>query len=99
MASSLFDSQALLRLYQPYLTSLPISRYVLQSYCLLYVAIKALPGLLLLSYFDLFSAMHWALWLMFYVASLVGILYRPKWFFILPIMSALVVFLMMSLAH
>jgi hypothetical protein len=99
MASSLFDSQALLRLYQPYFTSLPISRYVLQSYCLLYVAVKALPGLLLLRYFDLFSAMHWALWLLFYVASLVGILYRPKWFFILPIMSAIVVFLMMSLAH
>ncbi|MFT4810309.1 MAG: hypothetical protein ACI9LX_003675 [Paraglaciecola sp.] len=99
MASSLFDSQALLRLYQPYFSSLPISRYVLQSFCLLYVAVKALPGLLLLSYFDLFSAMHWALWLMFYVASLVGILYRPRWFFISPVMSAIAVFLMMSLAH
>jgi hypothetical protein len=31
MASSLFDSQALMRLYQPYFISLPISRYVLQS--------------------------------------------------------------------
>ena len=97
MASSLFDSQALLRLYQPYFSSLPISKYVLQSYCLLYIGIKALPGLLLLSYVNLFSTMHWALWLLFYVASLVGILYRPKWFFISPIMSAIVVFLLMSI--
>jgi hypothetical protein len=99
MASSLFDSQALQRLYQLYFTSLPISRSELQIHCLLYVAVKALPGLLLLNYFDLFSAMHWALWLMFYVTSLVGILYRPKWFFISPIISAIVVFLLMSLAH
>ena len=94
MASSLFDSQALLRLYQPYFTSLPISKYVLQSHCLLYVGVKALPGLLLLSYVDLFSAMHWAIWSMFYVTSLVGILYRPKLFFTLPIISAIVVFLL-----
>ena len=99
MASSLFDSQALLRLYQPYFTSLPISKYVLQSHCLLYIGIKALPGLLLLSYVDLFSAMHWALWLLFYVTSLVGILYRPKWFFISPIMSAIGVFLLMSIGN
>jgi hypothetical protein len=64
---------------------------------LLYVAVKTLPGLLLLSYVDLFSAMHWALWLMFYVTSLVGILYRPKWFFISPMMSAIGVFLLMSI--
>jgi len=97
MASSLFDSQALLRLYQPYFASLPHSRYVQQSHCLLYAAVKALPGLLLLGYVDLFSAMHWALWLMFYVTSLVGILYRPKWFFMFPIISAIVVFLLEGL--
>lgn len=96
MASSLFDSQALLRKYQPYFTSLPFSRYVLHSHCLLYVGTKALPGLLLLSYFDLFSAMHWGLWGMFYATSLAGILFRPKWFFMLPIISAIVVFLLMS---
>jgi hypothetical protein len=96
MASSLFDSQALLRLYQPYFVSLPLSRYVLQSHCLLYVVVKALPGLLLLSYVDLFSLMHWGLWVMFYVTSLVGIFYRPKWFFMSPIISAIIVFLLMS---
>jgi hypothetical protein len=97
MASSLFDSQALLRLYQPYFTSLPISRYELQSHCLLYIGIKALPGLLLLSYVNLFSVMHWALWLLFYVTSLMGILYQPKWFFIAPIMSAIAVFILVSM--
>ena len=94
MASSLFDSQSLLHLYQPYFTSLPISKYVLQSHCLLYVGVKAMPGLLLLCYFDVFSAMHWGLWLMFYVTSLVGIFYRPKWFFMLPVMSAIAVFIL-----
>jgi ABC-type sulfate/molybdate transport systems ATPase subunit len=44
VASSLFDSQALLHLYQPYFTSLSISRSELQIHCLLYVAVKALPG-------------------------------------------------------
>ena len=97
MASSLFDSQALLRLYQPYFTSLPLSRYVLQSHFLLYVGIKAVPGLLLLSYFDLFSTRHWGLWLIFYVTSLVGIFYSSKWFFILPIISAIAVFVLQYL--
>ncbi|WP_339719758.1 DUF6136 family protein [uncultured Paraglaciecola sp.] len=96
MASSLFDSQALLRLYHSYFVSLPISRYVLQSHCLLYVAVKALPGLLLLSYFEVFSWMHWGLWLVFYVTSLVGIFYRPKWFFMFPIIAAIMVFLLLS---
>jgi hypothetical protein len=97
MASSLFDSQALLRLYQPYFTSLPVSRHALQSHCLLYVGIKALPGLLLLSVVDLFSVIHWVLWSIFYITSLVGIFYRPKWFFILPIISAIVWFLLVSM--
>jgi hypothetical protein len=96
MASSLFDSQALLRLYQLYFSSFPISRYVLQSQCLLYVAVKSIPGLMLLCYVDLFSAMHWGLWLLFYVTSLLGIFCRPKWFFMLPIISAIMTFLIMS---
>lgn len=96
MASSLFDSQALVRLYQPYFVSLPMSRYKLQRHCLQYVALKSLPGLLLLSYVDLFSSLHWGLWVLFYVTSLVGISYRPKWFFMFPIISAIVVFLLMS---
>jgi hypothetical protein len=96
MASSLFDSQALVRLYQPYFVSLPMSKYELQRHCLQYVALKSLPGLLLLSYVGLFSLMHWELWLLFYVSSLVGIMYLPKWFFMFPIISAIVVFLLMS---
>ena len=96
MASSLFDSQALLRLYQPYFVSLPMSRCKLQRHCLLYVGVKALPGLLWLYYVGLFSVMHWGLWVLFYVTSLVGIIYRPKWFFMFPIISAIVVFLLLS---
>jgi hypothetical protein len=62
------------------------------------VGLKAIPGLLLLVYMGLFSAMHWALWLMFYITSLIGILVRPAWFFIGPIVSAIVVFLLVELA-
>tara|TARA_R110002167_G_scaffold361000_1_gene578867 strand:- start:1362 stop:2495 length:1134 start_codon:yes stop_codon:yes gene_type:complete len=98
MASSLFDSQALQRLYQPYFSSLPMSKYIMLGHCLLYVGLKAIPGLLLLAYMGLFSAMHWALWLMFYITSLIGILVRPAWFFIGPIVSAIVVFLLVELA-
>jgi hypothetical protein len=99
MASSLFDAQALRRLYQPYLSSLPISKFNLQLHCMCYVGFKAIPGLVLLAYMALFSALHWALWILFYVTSLIGILvgqdHRPSWFFILPIISAVVVFVLM----
>jgi hypothetical protein len=96
MASSLFDAQALIQRYQPYFSSLPVSAIKRQWQCLLYVATKAIPGLLLLAYVGVFSAMHWALWLMFYVTSLLGILYKPKWFFVLPIVSAIALFLLMG---
>ncbi|WP_340678099.1 DUF6136 family protein [Paraglaciecola sp.] len=99
MASSLFNAQALCRRYQPYLSSLPLSQFSLQLHCVCYVGFKAIPGLMLLAYIGMFSVMHWALWLLFYVTSLVGILarpdHRPSWFFILPIISAIVVFVVM----
>lgn len=92
MASSLFDSQSLVRRYQHYFTSLPKSRFKLQTHCVLYCMLKTLPGLLLLASLNLFTAQHWALCLLFYISSLIGILYRPSWFFVFPIMSALAVF-------
>lgn len=94
MASSLFDAHALLRLYQPYFASLPLTALKRQMQCVLYVALKSLPGMAILFYMDMFDVLQWALWLLFYLSSLVGIVYRPRWFFIFPIVSAIVVFLL-----
>lgn len=53
MASSLFNTQALCRQYQYYLTSLPISKFKLQIVSISYVMLKALPGLILIAYLDI----------------------------------------------
>jgi hypothetical protein len=91
MASSLFDARALIKRYQYYLASLPMSPIALHCHSLAYVIIKAVPGLLLLALFNLFESFHWALWLVFYLSSLAGILYRAKWFLLFPIATAIVV--------
>jgi len=96
MASSLFDTQALCRQYQYYLTSLPVSKFKLQIISVSYVMIKALLGLGLIAYLDFFETRHWALWSLFYVTSLMGILYLPKWFFSFPIIAAVLVFVLGS---
>lgn len=92
MASSLFDTQALCRQYNYYLTSLPASQLKLTLASVSYVMLKALVGLVMIAYLDIFEAQHWALWSLFYVTSLVGILYLPKWFFTFPTVAAVLVF-------
>ncbi|WP_438864630.1 DUF6136 family protein [Neptunicella sp.] len=92
IASSLFDVQALRQRYQLYLTSLPQSKHKQQVYSLVYVMSKAIPALLLLAYLSLFGTGQWALWCVFYISSLAGILIRPKWFLLFPLISALLVF-------
>jgi hypothetical protein len=94
MASSLFNTQSLCRQYQYYLTSLPISKFKLQMVSISYVMLKTLPGLTLIAYLDIFKNQHWALWSLFYVTSLMGILYLPKWFFTFPVIGAVLVFLL-----
>jgi hypothetical protein len=93
MASSLFNTQSLCREYQYYLTSLPVSKFKLQVVSISYVMLKALPGLILIAYLDIFGKQQWALWSLFYVTSLIGILYRPKWFFTFPVIGAVLVFI------
>ncbi|MDP5039249.1 MAG: DUF6136 family protein, partial [Paraglaciecola sp.] len=96
MASSLFDALSLIERYQGYFNSLPVSTVKRLSQCVCYVLCKAIPGLLLLAYIGVFTAIHWGLWLVFYVTSLMGIMHRPKWFFIWPVISAIVLFLLVA---
>ena len=94
MASSLFNTQALCRQYHYYLASLPVSKFKLQIILISYVMLKALPGVTLIAYLDIFEKQHWALWSLFYVTSLLGILYLPKWFFTFPAIGAVLVFIL-----
>lgn len=93
MASSLFDLQAFSRRYRYYLDSLPLPPGALLFHKLIYVTIKTVPGLLLLALFNLFSDTNWGLYLLFYLSSLAGILYRPKWFFLFPLTTTIPVFI------
>lgn len=96
MASSLFDTQALCRQHQYYLTSLPVTKFKLTMTSVSYVMIKALVGLSVIACLDIFELQHWALWSFFYVTTLLGILYLPKWFFSFPIITAVLVFVLGS---
>ena len=93
LSSSLFNTQTLYRYYHYYLTSLPLSPFRYQISAISYGVIKALPGLAFIGYLGLFSIQQWVLWGLFYAASIIGILIKPRWFFIFPIAVAVVVFL------
>ncbi|WP_289028205.1 DUF6136 family protein [uncultured Paraglaciecola sp.] len=96
MASSLFDTQAVCRHYRYYLTSLPISKFKLTMTSVSYVMLKALVGLAVIACLDIFELQHWALWCLFYMTSLLGILYQPKWFFTFPVVAAVLVLVLGS---
>lgn len=92
LASSLFGTQAFRAQYQLYLATLPQSaqQQALQSLC--YVLAKTLLAVLLMVASGIFGATQWGLWLLFYIATLLGIWLKPKLFFIFPfaVMMALV---------
>lgn len=93
LGSSLFGTQALRAQYQLYLATLPhsASKQALQALC--YVLAKTSVGLLLMVAAGIFGPTQWGLWLLFYVATLLGIWLKPKLFLMFPfaVMMALVV--------
>lgn len=92
LASGLFGTQAFRAQHQLYLATLPQStqQQALQSLC--YVLAKTSLAVLLMVVAGIFGTMQWALWLLFYIATLLGIWLKPKLFLIFPlvVMMALV---------
>lgn len=84
LASSLFGTQAVRAQYQHYLATLPqlASKQTVQS--VLYVLAKTFLGVLLLLVSGIFQLPQWGLWLLFYVATLIGISLKPKLFLVFP---------------
>ena len=93
LASSLFGTQALRAQYQLYLATLPqgASQQAVQSLC--YVLAKTLVGVLLMVVAGIFDLTQWLLWLLFYIATLLGIWLKPALFLMFPfaLMMVLVV--------
>ncbi|WP_322406217.1 DUF6136 family protein [Idiomarina sp. PL1-037] len=96
LASSLFGTQALRKHYHLYLGCLPESQSVQLGKSMIYAFIKALAGVLLILLAGIFTEQQWALWLLFYVSTALGILLRPQWFLLFPCMAALLSFLAVS---
>ena len=84
LASSLFASQALRARYQYYLATLPqsVNSQAMQS--VFYVLAKSSIGVLLLLMSGMFSLAQWGFWLLCYVATLIGIWQKPKFFLLFP---------------
>jgi len=84
LASSLFSTQALRAHYQLYLATLPqnATKQAVQSLC--YVLAKTSFGVLLIVASGIFGMTQWALWLLFYLATLLGIWLKPKLFLVFP---------------
>lgn len=93
LASSLFGTQALRKHYQLYLGSLPEKQSIQLSKSIIYAFVKALAGVLLILLSGIFTEQQWALWLLFYISTALGILLRPQWFLLFPCVAALLVFL------
>lgn len=89
-ATKLLELQSLRRDYQYYLNALPISHRDSTVQALGYCLVYCLPGVLLIVIFNLLSLSQWGLFLLTYAATQVGILLRPGYYLIFPLMAALI---------
>lgn len=85
LAYSLLGVLAVLQKYQLYLATQPQSLQR-QRWCALgYVLAKTVPGVVLLLAAGIFTPIQWALWLLFYSVTLLGIWLKPHKFLLFPL--------------
>ena len=89
-ATKLLELESLRRDYRYYLNALPVSQrdstFQALGYCLVY----CLPAVLLIMKFNLLSLSQWVFFLLSYAATQTGILLRPGYYLIFPLLAALV---------
>ena len=87
-ATKLLELQSLRRHYQYYFNALPITHRdsIVQAlgYCLVY----CLPAVLLIVKFNLLSLSQWGFFLLSYAATQIGILLRPGYYLLFPLLAA-----------
>ena len=88
-ATKLLELQSVRRHYHYYLHSLPISPRDCTVQALGYCLVYCLPGLLLIVKFGLLSLSQWGFFLLTYAATQAGILLRPGYYLIFPLVAAL----------
>ena len=85
LAYSLLGVLALLQKYPLYLSTLPQSPQYQKWFALGYVLAKTVPAGILLLVAGIFTPTQWALWLLFYSATLLGIWFKPQKFLLFPL--------------
>ncbi|MFT6898097.1 MAG: hypothetical protein ACJA13_002517 [Paraglaciecola sp.] len=90
LATKLMDMQRLRKEYRFYLTTLPVSSNHQSFYAFIYCLLYLCPAIFLLALVGLFTGYQWFLLLVFYLSCQVGIFILSKYFLLIPVCSAIV---------
>jgi hypothetical protein len=90
LATKLMDIQRLRKEYRFYLTTLPISSNHQSFYAFIYCLLYLCPAIFLLALVGLFTGYQWFLLLVFYLSCQVGIFILSKYFLLIPVCSAII---------
>lgn len=98
LATKLMDIQRLRYEYYFYLSALPYSSIHQSFYAFLYCFLYLCPALFLLALFGLFTGYQWVLLFVFYLSCQTGIFIVSKYFLLIPVCSAIVLWMLSSLS-
>ena len=90
-ATKLLELQKIRERYTCYIASLPKGRYRVTLQAMSYCLIFSLPYVALIVLFNLFGLLHWALFTVTYVTTQAGILVRPGYYLVFPLLTGVLI--------
>tara|TARA_B100000780_G_scaffold273993_2_gene238375 strand:+ start:2939 stop:4069 length:1131 start_codon:yes stop_codon:yes gene_type:complete len=90
-ATKLLELQKLRERYTCYIASLPKGRYQVTLQAMSYCLIFSLPYVALIVLFNLFGLLQWALFTVTYVTTQAGILVRPGYYLVFPLLTGVLI--------
>ena len=90
-ATKLLELQKIRERYTCYIASLPKGRYRVTLQAMSYCLIFSLPYVALIVLFNLFGLLHWALFTVTYVTTQAGILVRPGYYLVFPLLTGMLI--------
>ena len=90
-ATKLLELQKIRERYTCYIASLPKGRYRVTLQAMSYCLIFSLPYVALIVLFNLFGLLQWALFTVTYVTTQAGILVRPGYYLVFPLLTGVLI--------
>ena len=90
-ATKLLELQKIRERYTCYIASLPKGRYRVTLQAMSYCLIFSLPYVALIVLFNLFGLLQWALFTITYVTTQAGILVKPGYYLVFPLLTGVLI--------